>query len=119
MVSRVGFCCEVNWTPTGGNPTLGLLLYNREKPEEQADAEDLKDDDNKHCLLLKVKMTHIPSKEEMIAAIRTSGCPRLNGIAYQYMTAMELYTALMLAKCPCLAALMKKRSSTDSSSSHA
>jgi hypothetical protein len=55
-------------------------------------------------------MPHIPpSKEEMIAAIRKSGCPRLNGIAYQYMTQNELYTALLIAKCPCLAELMKRR----------
>jgi hypothetical protein len=55
-------------------------------------------------------MTHqIPSKEEMIAAVKKSGCPRLKQMNYEYLTQMELYTRLLESKCPCLEKLMRKK----------
>ena len=54
-------------------------------------------------------MTHIPSKEAMIAAVRKSGCTNLMGLPLESMTAEALYTHLLAAKCPCLQRLMKTR----------
>jgi hypothetical protein len=51
----------------------------------------------------------IPSKEEMVGAIKKSGCPRLNQVPYQYLTQYELYNYLLEAKCPCLVKLMRER----------
>jgi len=59
-------------------------------------------------------MTHlptdkIPTKEEMIKAVRSNGCPRLNALPVEYMSQFELYTHLLEAKCPCLQELMRKK----------
>jgi hypothetical protein len=62
-------------------------------------------------------MHQIPSKEEMINAVKKSGCPRLNCIPFQYMTQEQLYTRLLEAKCPCLEKLMRERKSQSSSAS--
>lgn len=53
-------------------------------------------------------MPHIPTKDEMIKAVKTSGCPRLNQMPVDYMTQAQLYTHLLEAKCPCLRKLMAK-----------
>jgi hypothetical protein len=64
-------------------------------------------------------MHQIPTKEEMVNAVKKSGCPRLNCIPYQYMSQSELYTRLVEAKCPCLAKLMReRRSHSDPSSAY-
>jgi len=52
-------------------------------------------------------MTHIPSKEAMIAAVRKSGCANLNNLPLESMTAEEVYSHLLAAKCPCLQRLLK------------
>jgi hypothetical protein len=53
-------------------------------------------------------MTHqIPSKQEMIEAVKKSGCPRLNQLPVNYMTQAELYMHLLESKCPCLQKLMR------------
>lgn len=64
-------------------------------------------------------MTHIPSKESMIAAVRKSKCSNLNHLPLEVMTAEQIYSHLIAAKCPCLQRLVKgkKGSSTDSPSS--
>lgn len=54
-------------------------------------------------------MHQIPTKEEMIAAVRKSGCPRLNQMPIDYMTQAQLYTHLLQCKCPCLQKLMRER----------
>ena len=51
----------------------------------------------------------IPSKEEMIAAVKKSGCPRLNQMPVDYMSQLDLYTHLIESKCPCLKRLMEHR----------
>jgi len=51
----------------------------------------------------------IPSKEEMIKAVRQSRCPRLNGLPVEYMSQNELYMHLLESKCPCLQELMRKK----------
>lgn len=50
---------------------------------------------------------HIPTKEEMIAAVRKSGCSNLMYLPLEVMTAEQIYQHLVDAKCPCLARLMK------------
>lgn len=54
-------------------------------------------------------MHQIPTKEEMIAAVKKSGCPRLSQMPIDYMTQAELYTHLLQSKCPCLQKLMRDR----------
>lgn len=56
-------------------------------------------------------MPHIPTKEEMVKAVKASGCPRLNQMPIDYMTAEQLYTHLLESKCPCLQKLMRERKS--------
>ena len=51
----------------------------------------------------------IPSKEQMIAAVKKSGCPRLNQMPIAYMTQAQLYMHLLESKCPCLQKLMRER----------
>jgi len=53
----------------------------------------------------------IPSKEQMIAAVKKSGCPRLNQMPIDYMTQEQLYMHLLESKCPCLQKLMRERHS--------
>lgn len=53
-------------------------------------------------------MTHIPSKEKMIEAVRKSGCSNLKDLPLESMSAEEIYKHLVAAKCPCLARLMKR-----------
>lgn len=59
------------------------------------------------------QMTHIPSKEAMIAAVRKSGCANLRCLPLEVMTAEAIYSHLVAAKCPCLARLMKTESKAD------
>lgn len=54
-------------------------------------------------------MPHIPSKEAMIAAVKKSGCSNLTALPLDAMTAEEIYTHLVEAKCPCLRKLMGKK----------
>ena len=55
-------------------------------------------------------MTHqIPTKEEMIEAVRKNGCPNLLALPLADMTAEDIYTHLVEAKCPCLRKLMEKK----------
>lgn len=55
-------------------------------------------------------MTHIiPSKEEMIEAVRKNGCPNLLALPLADMTAADIYTHLVEAKCPCLQKLMSRK----------
>jgi len=53
-------------------------------------------------------MPHIPSKEKMIAAVRKSGCRNLTDLPLEVMTAEQIYTHLLAAKCPCLQRLLKR-----------
>ena len=47
----------------------------------------------------------------MIAAVKKSGCPRLNQMPIDYMTQEQLYMHLLESKCPCLQKLMRERHS--------
>ena len=58
-------------------------------------------------------MTHMPSKEAMIAAVRKSGCSNLMYLPLEVMTAEQIYQHLVDAKCPCLQRLMKKEKERD------
>jgi hypothetical protein len=51
-------------------------------------------------------MIHIPSKEAMIAAVRKSRCSNLRDLPLEVMTAEDIYTHLVAAKCPCLQRLI-------------
>lgn len=51
----------------------------------------------------------IPSKEEMIAAVKKSSCPRLNQMPVDYMSQIDLYTHLVESNCPCLKRLMEHK----------
>ena len=53
-------------------------------------------------------MPHLPSKEEMIHAVRKSGCSNLANLPLEAMTQEAIYTHLVAAKCPCLERLMAK-----------
>ena len=53
-------------------------------------------------------MPHIPSKEEMISAVRKSKCPNLADLPLEIMTAEQIYEHLREAKCPCLQRLLKE-----------
>lgn len=57
-------------------------------------------------------MPHIPSKEAMIAAVRKSNCPNLKCLPLEVMTAEDIYSHLVAAKCPCLVRLMEKEAGT-------
>ena len=57
-------------------------------------------------------MTHIPSKDAMIAAVRKSGCSNLAHLPLEAMTAEEVYGHLVAAKCPCLQRLLKEKKSS-------
>lgn len=48
----------------------------------------------------------MPSKEEMIAAVRKSNCPNLKDLPLEVMTAEDIYTHLIAAQCPCLRKLV-------------
>jgi len=52
-------------------------------------------------------MPHIPPKEKMIEAVRKSGCPNLKHLPLESMSAEEIYTHLLLVKCPCLQRLLR------------
>jgi ATP-dependent helicase YprA (DUF1998 family) len=56
-------------------------------------------------------MPHIPSKEAMLSAVRSSRCSNLNNLPLDAMSAEEIYTHLLEAKCPCLQRLLKKKTS--------
>jgi hypothetical protein len=58
------------------------------------------------------QMPHIPSKDAMIRAVRTSGCANLNHLPLELMTAEEVYGHLLAAKCPCLQRLLAKEKSS-------
>jgi len=58
-------------------------------------------------------MTHIPSKEAMIAAVRKSGCANLKYLPLEVMTAEQIYAHLVAAQCPCLRKLMAKEKERD------
>lgn len=58
-------------------------------------------------------MTHIPSKEEMIAAVRKSGCSNLMSLPLETMTAEQIYSHLVAARCPCLKKLMASKKPRD------
>lgn len=51
-------------------------------------------------------MPHIPTKEAMIAAVRKSGCSNLAHLPLEVMTAEQIYTHLLAARCPCLRRLL-------------
>ena len=69
-------------------------------------------------------MPHIPSKEKMIAAVRKSNCANLKDLPLEVMTAEQIYSHLVSAKCPCLRRLMAhkqdvgKSGTTDRRTSH-
>ena len=50
----------------------------------------------------------LPSKDAMIHAVRASGCANLKGLPLETMTAEQIYTHLVAAKCPCLQRLLAK-----------
>ena len=52
---------------------------------------------------------HIPSKDAMIAAVRKSGCTNLTHLPLEVMTAEQIYSHLVAAKCPCLRKLMREK----------
>jgi len=54
-------------------------------------------------------MPHIPSKEEMIQAVRKNGCSNLKDLPLEVMTAEDIYAHLVAAKCPCLRKLIEKK----------
>jgi hypothetical protein len=54
-------------------------------------------------------MPHIPSKEVMIAAVRKSNCSNLKDLPLEVMTAEQIYSHLVEAKCPCLQRLLKEK----------
>ena len=60
-------------------------------------------------------MPHIPTKEQMIAAVRKSKCHNLNHLPLESMSAEAIYTHLLNAECPCLKRLL---SSPPKSHSH-
>jgi hypothetical protein len=49
---------------------------------------------------------HIPSKEAMIEAVRKSGCANLKDLPLEIMTAEQIYSHLIVAKCPCIRRLL-------------
>ena len=51
-------------------------------------------------------MPHLPTKEQMIAAVRKSKCPNLKDLPLEVMTAEDILTHLMAAHCPCLQKLL-------------
>ena len=55
-------------------------------------------------------MTHMPSKEAMIAAVRKSGCQNLMCLPLEVMTAEDIYTHLLASNCPCLRRLLASQS---------
>ena len=55
------------------------------------------------------QMPHIPSKEAMINAVKKSGCSNLTALPLDAMSAEEIYSHLIAAKCPCLRKLMAKK----------
>jgi hypothetical protein len=54
-------------------------------------------------------MPHLPTKEEMIAAVRKSGCPNLTALPLDAMDAKAIYEHLLASKCPCLQRLLKEK----------
>lgn len=44
----------------------------------------------------------------MIEAVRKNGCANLRALPLEDMTAEDIYTHLVEAKCPCLRKLMEK-----------
>lgn len=52
---------------------------------------------------------HIPRKEDMIEAVRKSGCSNLRNLPLESMSAEEIYTHLITVKCPCLQRLLKDK----------
>lgn len=58
---------------------------------------------------------HIPSKDEMIRAVRKSGCRNLNHLPLDEMSAEAIYTHLTIVKCPCLRHLLASKSHSDKS----
>lgn len=55
-------------------------------------------------------MPHIPSKDEMIRAVRKSNCQNLKDLPLESMPAESIYTHLMEAECPCLKRLLASKS---------
>jgi len=51
-------------------------------------------------------MPHIPTKEEMIAAVRKSKCPNLKDLPLEEMTAEDIAAHLLESRCPCYAKLV-------------
>jgi hypothetical protein len=54
-------------------------------------------------------MPHLPTKEQMIAAVRKSKCPNLKDLPLEVMTAEDILTHLMAANCPCLQRLLSSK----------
>jgi hypothetical protein len=54
-------------------------------------------------------MPHIPSKEDMIHAVRKSGCTNLKDLPLEIMSAEEIAKHLIASKCPCYARLIAKQ----------
>lgn len=55
-------------------------------------------------------MEAIPTREEMIHAVSQSKCENIRRLDLIHMDRMEMYSKLLAVKCPCLEALMKKKS---------
>jgi hypothetical protein len=51
-------------------------------------------------------MPHMPSKDAMIHAVRTSGCQNLKSLPLESMTQEAVYGHLLASKCPCLQRLL-------------
>jgi hypothetical protein len=55
----------------------------------------------------------MPSKEAMIDAVRKSNCSNLKALPLEVMTAEQIYTHLLDARCPCLQKLLEHPKSSD------
>jgi hypothetical protein len=59
-------------------------------------------------------MPHMPSKDAMIHAVRTSGCQNLKSLPLESMTQEAVYGHLLASKCPCLQRLLATQKSATS-----
>jgi len=57
-------------------------------------------------------MPHMPSKADMIKAVRASGCQNLKSLPLESMTQEAVYGHLLASKCPCLQRLLAKEKSS-------
>jgi hypothetical protein len=53
-------------------------------------------------------MERIPTRQEMIDAVKNSGCENIRRLDLIHMDRFEIYNKLVAAKCPCLERLMRR-----------